>query len=72
MLLWFALVPPKGAGGGIDADGEKAPSSRIEIRSLESGKGGMKLVDSKASLICQAEGPLLLVFLGPFQREQNF
>lgn len=25
MLLWFALVPPKGAGGGIDADGEKRP-----------------------------------------------
>ena len=28
----------------------------------------MTLIDPKASLICQAEGPLLLVFLGPFQR----
>lgn len=34
----------------------------------ESSKGGMTLTDSTASLICQVEGPLLLVFLGPFQR----
>lgn len=39
-----------------------------QIRSSESGRDGMVLIDSKASLICQTEGPLLLVFLGPFQR----
>lgn len=30
----------------------------------------MVLNDSKASLICQTEGPLLLAILGPFQRGQ--
>ena len=39
-----------------------------QIRSSESGKGGMTLIGSKASFTYQAEGPLLLVFLGPFQR----
>lgn len=29
MLLWFASVPPKGAGGGIATDGEKGPASRM-------------------------------------------
>ena len=29
MFLWFALVPPKRAGGGIDTDGEKGPSSTM-------------------------------------------
>lgn len=29
MFLWFASVPPKRAGGGIDTDGEKGPSSTM-------------------------------------------
>lgn len=29
MLLWFVSVPPKGAGGGVDTDGEKGPSSTM-------------------------------------------
>lgn len=29
MFLWFASVPPKGAGGGIDTDGEKGPLSTM-------------------------------------------
>lgn len=33
-----------------------------QIRSSESGKSALMLIDSKASLTCQAEGPLLLVF----------
>ncbi|KAF7466802.1 hypothetical protein GHT09_001951 [Marmota monax] len=39
-----------------------------QIRSSESGKGGMMLFDAKAPLTCQAEGPLLVVFLGSIQR----
>lgn len=140
MFLWFASVPPKRAGGGIDTDGEKGPSSTMwlvckkgtlvkelllswsplrecaegfwdflflkiscflsfstffpsfllslpslylsfflpsclslflsfcslsfsrQIRSSESGKSALMLTDFKASLTCQTEGPLLLVF----------
>ncbi|TKC51046.1 hypothetical protein EI555_003192, partial [Monodon monoceros] len=78
---WGSAPPPRGSRppvapgparrvpwATVSRETGPRPRHRHPIRSSESGKGGMMLIDPKASLICQAEGPLLLVFLGPFQR----